>query len=141
MSPPPGSPSRAPMERYAHLQSLFYVSFRVPNKGSLPLGSLYRAPTERHSTPRAPFNHISKSPVDEPLPGFPVGPLWKEMPISRGSSTYPPGSPAREPSRLPSQSSHRESEGGGRGEMPHLQSPFQPFCKVLSRRAHSRLPN
>jgi hypothetical protein len=27
-----------------------------------------------------------------------TGPLWKEMPISRASSTYPSGSPARKPS-------------------------------------------
>jgi len=33
-----------------------------------------------------------------PLPGSPAGPLWKEMPIFRAFSTYPPGSPVREPS-------------------------------------------
>jgi len=33
-----------------------------------------------------------------PLPGSSEGPLWKEMPISRAFSTYPPGYPAREPS-------------------------------------------
>jgi len=27
-----------------------------------------------------------------------MGPLWKEMPVSRAFSTYPSGSPAREPS-------------------------------------------
>jgi len=33
-----------------------------------------------------------------PIPGSPVGSLLKEMHISRPFSTYPPGSPAREPS-------------------------------------------
>jgi len=32
-----------------------------------------------------------------PVPGSPVGPLWKEMPISRAFCTCPPGFPAREP--------------------------------------------
>jgi len=31
------------------------------------------------------------------LQGSPAGPIWREMPISRAFSTYPPGSPAREP--------------------------------------------
>jgi len=33
-----------------------------------------------------------------PLPVSPAGPLWKKIPISRAFSTYPSGSPAREPS-------------------------------------------
>ena len=83
MSSPPGSPNGAAMERDARLQRLFYVSFRVPSKGALPPCSLHRAPTERHSTPRAPFNHISKSPVDEPTPGCPTEPQRGEMPFPR----------------------------------------------------------
>jgi hypothetical protein len=35
------------MEIDAHLQSLFYLSFRVPNQGALPPGSLHRASIER----------------------------------------------------------------------------------------------
>ena len=35
-APPPGSPNGAPMERDASLQSLFYISFRVPSKEALP---------------------------------------------------------------------------------------------------------
>jgi hypothetical protein len=35
------------MERDARFQSIFSVSFRVPSKGTLPPGSLHRAPTER----------------------------------------------------------------------------------------------
>jgi len=31
--------------------------------------SSWRSRRERHSTSRTPFNHISKSPVDEPTPG------------------------------------------------------------------------
>jgi len=35
------------MERDAYLQSLYYLSSRVPSKGALPPGSLHRAPIER----------------------------------------------------------------------------------------------
>ena len=56
--------------------------------------SLYRV---RCSIPRAPFILLPKSPVDKPSNRFPRGPLWGEMPVSRAFSTYPPGSPAREP--------------------------------------------
>ena len=84
-SPVDEPPSRfscgAPMERDAHLQSLFYISSRVCNKGALPPGSFHRAPIERHPTSRATFSHLSKSPVDKPTPGCPTEPPWREMPI------------------------------------------------------------
>jgi hypothetical protein len=38
---------------------------------------------ERCPTSRAPFSHLSKSPVDEPTPGCPAEPPWREMPIPR----------------------------------------------------------
>jgi len=49
------------MERDAHLQSLFYISFRVPGKGALPPGSLQRAPTEteRETPTPEPLSTIS----------------------------------------------------------------------------------
>jgi hypothetical protein len=54
------------MERDACLQSLFYISFRVPSKGALPPGSLYRAPTdserERDTAPLEDLSTISQSP-------------------------------------------------------------------------------
>ena len=52
-----------------------------------------------------------------------MGPLWKEMPVSRAFSTYPSGSPARKPSlqvpftELPQR------------EMPHLQRPLTTICR------------
>ena len=55
MSTLPGSSWGALMERDARLQSLFYVT----------------------------FIHLSKSPVHEPPPGSPMGPLWKEVPVTR----------------------------------------------------------
>jgi len=75
------SPSRfsrgGPMERDAHLQSLFYTIF-IP---------------------------LSRSPVHEPLSGSPTAPLWKEMPIIRAflyitfrvpnKGNPPPSSPQR----------------------------------------------
>jgi len=50
------------MKRDARLQSLFYISFRVPSKGALPPGSLHRAPTERDTPPPEPLSTISQSP-------------------------------------------------------------------------------
>jgi hypothetical protein len=60
--PPPGSPNGAPMKRDARLQSLFYISFRVPSKGALPPGSLHRAPTKTDTPPPEPLSIISQSP-------------------------------------------------------------------------------
>ena len=53
----------APMERDARLQSLFYISFRVPSKEALPPGSLHRAPMERYTTPPEPLHPFLKVPV------------------------------------------------------------------------------
>jgi len=50
------------MKRDAHLQSFFYLSFRVPSKGALPPGSLHRAPIERDAPPPEPLSTISQSP-------------------------------------------------------------------------------
>jgi len=62
MSPSPGSPNGAPMERDACLPSFLYISFRAPSKGALPPGSLHRAPTERDTPPPEPLSTISQSP-------------------------------------------------------------------------------
>ena len=40
----------------------FYMSYRVPSKGALPLGSLNRAPTERGPPPLEPLSTRSQSP-------------------------------------------------------------------------------
>jgi hypothetical protein len=64
-------PRRSPYYGDAHLQSLSYLSLRVPGNGApskFPTQSSHR---ERHSTPKAPCSHISKSPTDEPAPGCP----------------------------------------------------------------------
>ena len=70
-------PRRAPMERGARLQSLFYISFRVPGKGALPPGSPKRAPIER----------------DAPFPD----PLFLFLHLSRFCPAAPPGTSEREP--------------------------------------------
>ena len=82
----PEAPSTDPLEReMPHPQSPygrrclslepFLNIFQGPQQGS-PLSRfpLRRSHRERHSTPRAPFNHISKSLVDEPTPGCPTEP-------------------------------------------------------------------
>jgi hypothetical protein len=64
-----------------------------------------------------------------------MGPLQKEMCVSRALSTYPSGSPARKPSlQIPFTDLPQR-------ETLHLQSPFQPHLRVPGRWAHSRLPN
>jgi len=55
-------PNGAPTERDACLQSLFYISFRVPNKGALPPCSFHRAPTDRDTSPPEPLTTISQIP-------------------------------------------------------------------------------
>jgi len=50
------------MERDACCQSLFYLSYRIPSKGALPPGSLYRASIERHIPPLKPLLTISQNP-------------------------------------------------------------------------------
>jgi len=55
-------PSGAPMERDAHLQSIFYLSSRIPSKGALPPGFLHRAPIERDTATPEPLSGISQSP-------------------------------------------------------------------------------
>jgi len=51
------------MKRDARLQSLFYISFRVPSEGALPPGSLYRTPhRERDTPPPEPLSTISQNP-------------------------------------------------------------------------------
>jgi hypothetical protein len=62
-------------------------------------GPLHGASSEGETlNPPSPL-HLLKSPVDEPSSRFPkTGPPWKEIPVFRAFSTYPSGSPAREPS-------------------------------------------
>jgi hypothetical protein len=57
--------------------------------------SLFR---ERQPITRAPFIHLSKSPVDKPPSRFPSEAPVEIRPVYRAFSTYPSGSPAREPS-------------------------------------------
>jgi hypothetical protein len=65
-SPVDVTPSRlhsgSPMEIDACLQNLFYLSFRAPNKGALPPGSIHRAPIERYAAPPEPLSTISQRP-------------------------------------------------------------------------------
>jgi hypothetical protein len=55
-------PSGAPVKKDVHLQSLFYLSSRVPSKGALPPGSLHRAPIERNVPPPEPLQPSLKVP-------------------------------------------------------------------------------
>jgi hypothetical protein len=62
----------------------FLHILRGPQQGNPPS----RFPSQsshkqRHSTSRAPFNHISKSLVYEPTPDCPAEPPWRQMSVSR----------------------------------------------------------
>jgi hypothetical protein len=76
MFPPPGSPNRAPIERDAHLQSLFYIYFRVPSKGAFPPGSLQRAPPPQREREREREGGggAKRNPVERDAP-FPQPPI------------------------------------------------------------------
>ena len=108
---PPCSPKSGPLWRQASVSRvLLSMTFGIPSKGALPPGSPHKAPSERDARLLEPsFIHPSTSTVYEPHPGSPVGPLWREMPVSRAffytSSRVPkekvpppPGSPRRAPS-------------------------------------------
>jgi hypothetical protein len=60
--------SGAPMERVAHLQSLFYLSSKVSSKGAIPPGSLHTVPIETNAPPPEALSAISQSP-------------WKRSPL------------------------------------------------------------
>jgi hypothetical protein len=55
-------PSGAPMEINARLQSLFYLSSRVPSQGALLPGSIHRAPIERDAPHPELLSAISQIP-------------------------------------------------------------------------------
>ena len=97
------------------------ISSRVPSEGA---------------PPRPPPQSLirERSPIPWALLQVPqMGPLWKEMPVSRAISTYPSGSQARKPSlQVPF------TELPQRGT-PHLQRSFQPYLEVPGRWAYSRL--
>ena len=101
-----------------------------------PRGLLHGASSERDAPSQSPIHPSLKVPVRRALLHVPqTGPLWREMPVSRASSAYPSGSPAREPSlqvpftELPQR------------ETLHLQRSFQPYLKIPGRWAHYSLPN
>jgi hypothetical protein len=47
------------MERDARLQSLFYLTFRVPSMEALPPGSIHRSSTESDAPPSELLSTIS----------------------------------------------------------------------------------
>jgi len=59
------------MERYARLQSLLCIPFRVPSEEVFPPGSLHRAPTERDTIPPEPSYPSLKVPGRRALPHVP----------------------------------------------------------------------
>jgi hypothetical protein len=66
-------PSGTPMERVDHLQSLFYISSRVPSKEVPPPGSPHSAPSERDAPLLSPLHPALESLVNESNSRFPSG--------------------------------------------------------------------
>ena len=80
--------------------ALLSIYVKVTSKGTLPQDSPHRAPSERDVPFLEPSFIYLTSPVykpTSPLPGSPVGPLWREMPVSRAFLTHPPGFPVKSP--------------------------------------------
>jgi len=77
------------MDGDAHLQSLFYIIFRVPSKGAPPSGSPHRAPIKRDVPFPEPFNYISEVPVNGlPSHASQRGPYGERCPSPHPSSTH-----------------------------------------------------
>ena len=133
---PPGSPT-GPLWREMPVSRAFLnISSGFSSNGALPRGPAHLASSESplHPSLKVPGRRAllqvpqrglygKRCPSPEPFPPILQGP-------QQGSS----------PSGFPSQSSI-ERERERERETPNLQSPFQPFLKVPSRQAHSRLPN
>jgi hypothetical protein len=123
---PPCSPKWGP---YGNICPFHNTSFRVPSKGALPSGSSQRAHTERDAPlPDTSFICLSKSLVTEPPLGFPMGPLWRVMPISKAfflSFTVPskgaPPPPPRNPQyRFPRERLHLKSPSSTVSQSPRF---------------------
>ena len=107
----PGSPR---MERGHHGERCPYPETFLTYLPGSPVKELH---------PQSPLRTALKVSARRALLQAPqLGPLWKEMPVSRDVFTYPSGSPAREPSpsKFPSQSSHRERHSTSRAPFNHI---------------------
>ena len=126
----PGSPrtERGPHGERCPYPETFLAYLPGSTSKELPSRSLPRSLfKERCSIPRAPFIQLSNSPVGRALLQVTqTGTLWKEIPVSRAFSTYPSGSPAREPPPPPGSLHRAPTER----ETTHIQSLFQPYLKV-----------
>jgi hypothetical protein len=69
------------MERDAHLQSIFYLTFRNPNMGALPLGSPKGAPAKSETLPFRSLELSLKIPSKRNTPQVPKR-TSKETPVS-----------------------------------------------------------
>jgi len=80
---------------------------------------------QRRFIHRAPFIHLSKSPVYVPSSRFPKrGPYGRRCPSPEPFSTYSPGSPAREPSLQVPLTELPQKETPG---VPQV--PYNKICK------------
>ena len=78
----------------------YHISYTGSPVKELPTKAPSTEPLQREILrPQSPLHPSLKVPGRQALLQVPqTRPLWKEMPVSRAFSTYPSGSPAREPS-------------------------------------------
>jgi hypothetical protein len=144
-------PQRAPMERDARHQSLFYMSFKVPNKGA-PSRSPSQSPDrerERDAPPPEPsFTSLSKSPWRSPSSKLPQrGPYEDRHPsqslllhISRRPNekdlikieTHLSKSPVKEPPFMFPDGVPMERDAPFHSLLLHISLPEEPQSPFLS---------
>jgi len=86
MSTLQGSPEGPQWRDMPVSRAFLYTTFMVPSKGAppsrFPSQSCHRE-RERDALFTEPRFHLSTSLVNVPTLGFPTGPLWRDMPVSR----------------------------------------------------------
>jgi len=131
--PPPHtrfpSGGKGPPWREMPVSGVFFSIYsRAPSEGTPPEAPCTDSLQREMFHPQRPLHPAVKVPGRRSLLQFPeMGALCKEMSVSSAFSTYPSGSPAREPSlQVPF------TELPQRGTL-HIQSPFQPYLNVPGR--------
>jgi hypothetical protein len=80
----PMFPKTEPLWKQTHIsKALLGISFGVPSKRALPPGSPHRVPQKQTRRFQSSPLFIFQSPrYTSPFSASPVGPLWREMPVS-----------------------------------------------------------
>ena len=77
-------------------RAFLYISLRTPSRGALPSRSPQRASIERHSISRALFHLYIRVPGKWAPSRFSIGPLQRDVPVSRAFFYIPSRVPSRQ---------------------------------------------